>query len=154
MLTISEQKCQFASFVFDEYQRKAYYLGECASEYDEADMEERKLDLTLAELDFDCTPFLVRESSVEMFDIKYKPLTGGGACKVIIQNIYNKYTYHHSQPIASDTWIINHGLNYIPGMPLVTDLTDTQISGLVTGESPTQMIIKFSEPVAGHAYLS
>lgn len=151
---LTDLKCQFASLVFEEYQKKAYFLGVCSSDYSKDEMEELKLNITLGELNFDCTPFLVRETSVEMFDIKYKPVSGPAQCKVIIQNIYNKYTYPFTQATPLDTWVINHNLGYIPGQPLITNLFDEEISGLVIGETPNQMIIKFSEPVAGHAYLS
>jgi hypothetical protein len=77
-----------------------------------------------------------------------------GECKVTVQNIYNKYVYKHTQSMPSDTWIINHNLNYIPGQPLITDENDIEISGIVLQQTKTQTIIKFSQPIVGYAYLA
>lgn len=156
LISLSDQKCNFSESVSEKYMQNAYALYGCSSTYSREDMEEKKLQLFLKETNCDCSTFLNNEGDPEL--ITNIPITsegcGGGNCKVIIQNVYNKYTYTHHQTVASTTWTIPHELGYIPGEPLITDSNQNQISGVIVSETTMETIIQFSSPVSGFAYLS
>lgn len=149
---LSTQKSQYAAFVHQNYQKIAYGLGDYSSSYNENGMEERKLQLFLTETNYECIPN-AKQYALQIYEERPMCSTGG-ACKVTIQNIYNKYTFTHHQVVPSTIWTITHNLGYIPGQPLITDENDLEIDGLITGDTSVSMIIEFSEPVAGYAYLT
>ena len=70
------------------------------------------------------------------------PVTGG---VTFIDFIY-------TQSIASTTWVINHNLNRHPSVTIM-DASNTIIVGDITNTSLNQLIINFSIPVSGSAYL-
>jgi hypothetical protein len=63
--------------------------------------------------------------------------------------------YTHTQTLASDTWVINHGLNR---RPLIASYEDTGTSmllvhGSITFTDLNTLSIKFSTPISGEANL-
>lgn len=61
-------------------------------------------------------------------------------------------SYVHTQSIASDTWIINHNLNFNP-VAVVLDSAGTNCEGTISYPSLNQMIITFTAAFSGTAYL-
>ena len=61
--------------------------------------------------------------------------------------------YQFEQSIASATWTINHGLNKYPSVTIVTSAGD-EVVGNVNYSSLNQVILTFSAPFAGKAYLN
>ena len=57
-----------------------------------------------------------------------------------------------TQSIASTTWVINHNLNRHPSVTIM-DASNTIIFGDITNTSLNQIILNFSIPVSGSAYL-
>jgi hypothetical protein len=65
----------------------------------------------------------------------------------------NGGSYQYYIPTADDTWTINHNLGFVPNV-LTTDISGNEISGVVTTATISTIVIEFSEPVSGYAYLS
>ena len=61
--------------------------------------------------------------------------------------------YVHTQAIAASTWTINHNLGTKPNIVIV-DSSNTHLFGDVTYVSNSQVILSFSVPFSGYAYLS
>lgn len=62
-------------------------------------------------------------------------------------------TYVHNQDISSSTWSINHGLDYYPNVEIV-DSAGTSVVGDVQYLDQNNIIINFTDPFAGKAFLS
>lgn len=61
--------------------------------------------------------------------------------------------YTHTQSSPSTTWTITHNLGYHPSVTVV-DSAQTVVIGDVTYVSDNQLIVSFSVPFGGKAYLS
>lgn len=61
--------------------------------------------------------------------------------------------YTHVQSVASQTWVINHGLNKFPSVTLV-DSTNTEVVADISHISTLQCEVSFSSPQTGTAYLN
>lgn len=61
--------------------------------------------------------------------------------------------YVHSQPTASATWTITHGLNAYPAV-MVVDTASTVVIGEVSYLSTSQVEVSFTAPFSGFAYLT
>lgn len=61
--------------------------------------------------------------------------------------------YTHIQSASSTTWTITHNLNYHPSVTVV-DSAGSAVIGDVTYVSENQLIVSFSVPFGGKAYLS
>ena len=61
--------------------------------------------------------------------------------------------FQYSQGTASDTWTIHHGLGYVPNV-WEKDLSGNNIEGTLEVVDLNNIIIHFSSPMAGVAYLS
>jgi hypothetical protein len=73
-------------------------------------------------------------------------------------NINNTSTGSNSQFVyqqttASTTWTINHGLGFIPNVYTI-DNAGVNIIGTIDSSTVTTLVISFSKPVSGYAYLS
>jgi hypothetical protein len=62
-----------------------------------------------------------------------------------------QFTYTQSTPSA--TWTITHGLGYIPNVYTV-DTSGVNIIGNVDSSTVSTLVLSFSKPVSGYAYLS
>lgn len=62
-------------------------------------------------------------------------------------------TYIHEQVEASSRWVINHNLRKYPSVTIV-DSADTVVNGEVTYQSINTVIVEFSAPFSGKAYLN
>jgi hypothetical protein len=71
----------------------------------------------------------------------------------IIQDIYAKGNYVHTQSVASATWTVNHNLNKFPSVTIV-DTANDEVEGEVTHISNTQLTIKFSAAISGKAFIN
>lgn len=71
----------------------------------------------------------------------------------IIQDIYAKGNYVHTQSVASATWTVNHNLNKFPSVTIV-DTANDEVEGEVNHVSNTQLIIKFSAAISGKAFIN
>jgi hypothetical protein len=61
--------------------------------------------------------------------------------------------YTHNQGVASDTWTITHNLGKMPSVS-VTDSAGTQAVGEISYVSLNQLIVYFTVPFSGKAYLN
>lgn len=59
----------------------------------------------------------------------------------------------HPQPTPSSEWTINHELGGHPSVSVV-DSAGTQVIGEVRYMSETQVIVSFTSPFSGYAYLT
>lgn len=62
-------------------------------------------------------------------------------------------TYDHLQSIASDVWTINHMLGRIPKVTVI-DSSGDEVEGSYSYPSLNQVVLTFSSPFGGTAYLS
>jgi hypothetical protein len=62
-------------------------------------------------------------------------------------------TYTHVQGTASDTWVINHNLDYYPNIEIVNS-AGVAVVGDYQFVNPNVLIATFASPFAGKAYLS
>lgn len=62
-------------------------------------------------------------------------------------------TYVHTQALASDTWVISHGLGRHPSVSVV-DSAANVVTGDVTYDSNNQVTVRFSAAFGGTAYLN
>ena len=65
----------------------------------------------------------------------------------------NTRRYEHTQGIASANWTINHTLGGKPSVTIV-DSADTHVVGEVQYTSTTQVVVSFTTPFSGKAYLT
>lgn len=61
--------------------------------------------------------------------------------------------YEHAQTIPSNQWFIDHGLNRYPSVTTI-DSAGSVVEGDVEYASGDQIIVSFSYPFAGKAYLN
>ena len=75
------------------------------------------------------------------------------------EGVTNKYftvgrvAYIHTQGVASDTWTINHNLNFYPNLT-VQDSGGTIYEGEITYTNTVSLTVTFSAAFSGKAYLS
>lgn len=62
-------------------------------------------------------------------------------------------TYTHNQDVSSNSWTINHNLDYYPSVSIV-DSAGTSVFGDVQYIDPNTVIVNFTDPFAGKAFLS
>ncbi len=62
-------------------------------------------------------------------------------------------SFIHTQQVASDTWEINHSLNKYPSVTIV-DTSGNLVVGSVHYISISKIVVKFSAPFSGVAYLN
>ena len=62
-------------------------------------------------------------------------------------------SYEHIQASASDTWTIVHNLNKYPSVTIVDSAND-EVEGNVNHMSKTQLVITYSSPFSGKAFLN
>lgn len=62
-------------------------------------------------------------------------------------------SFKFEQQANSNSWTINHNLGYRPAA-LIQNYYNTTIEGSLQHQSINTLIISFSEPVSGYAYLS
>ena len=70
-----------------------------------------------------------------------------------IVNAANNDTYIHEQNVASNTWVIVHGLGKYPSVTVV-DSGNTVVVGHVAYDSPNQITLTFEASFSGKAYLN
>lgn len=66
---------------------------------------------------------------------------------------YGELGYVHDQMSASTTWVVNHGLNFVPNITVV-DSAGTVVEGSYSYPNSNTVILSFSNSFAGKAYLS
>lgn len=62
-------------------------------------------------------------------------------------------SYVHTQSVPSDTWTIDHNLNFYPGITVV-DSSGNVVEGSYTYQTQNTIITSFSGAFSGKAYLS
>lgn len=70
-----------------------------------------------------------------------------------LSDLQREATYTHHQDVASTTWTVNHSLYRRPSVTTV-DISGGEIYGTVSYSSDTQLVITFSVPIVGKAYLN
>jgi hypothetical protein len=66
---------------------------------------------------------------------------------------YTKVSYVHVQNVATETWNIVHGLNFIPNITVV-DSGGTVVEGSYNYPDANTVVLSFSNAFSGKAYLS
>lgn len=61
--------------------------------------------------------------------------------------------YTHTQDVASNTWVINHNLDFYPNIEVINS-AGTAVIGEYQFLNPNVIIATFADPFAGKAYLS
>lgn len=61
--------------------------------------------------------------------------------------------YTHVQAVASDTWVIDHNLGKYPSVSVVDSAND-EVEGSVNHVNPMRVILVFSAPFSGKAFLN
>lgn len=61
--------------------------------------------------------------------------------------------YMHIQSVASDTWVIDHNLGKYPSVSVVDSAND-EVEGSVNHVDPMRVILVFSAPFSGKAFLN
>jgi len=84
---------------------------------------------------------------------------GGAVTRINLNPIINidntavdKFVFTQETPAT--IWVIEHGLEFVPGNELLTDLEGNEIEGVTRVVNINTIQVEFSEPVAGYAYLS
>lgn len=62
-------------------------------------------------------------------------------------------THTHNQDVSSNSWTINHNLDYYPSVSIV-DSAGTSVFGDVQYIDTNTVIVNFTDPFAGKAFLS
>ena len=69
-----------------------------------------------------------------------------------IQETY-KFSHIHNQTVSSSTWSITHNLNKYPSVSIV-DSSNEEVIGEVEHVNSNSLIVKFSAPFSGKAFLN
>ncbi len=69
------------------------------------------------------------------------------------QTLYSDLSYVHTQNSASATWTITHNLQFIPSITVV-DSGGTVVEGSYNYPNSSTVVLTFSAPFSGKAYLS
>lgn len=72
---------------------------------------------------------------------------------IILQDLYKRDHYTHTQTVASSTWSIVHNMGKNPSVSIV-DSSGDEVIGSVTHVSVNQMVLSFSAAFSGKAYLN
>ena len=65
----------------------------------------------------------------------------------------NSSQYTFTQSVASATWTINHNLGFVPNVTTL-DQNGDEIVGFIDSATGNTVVVTFSQPVSGTAYLS
>jgi hypothetical protein len=68
--------------------------------------------------------------------------------------VAQKIRHRHDQGTPSDTWTISHGLKTKPAAVAVFDTSNTMVYGDVDHTNENNLVLRFSLPFAGVAYLT
>jgi hypothetical protein len=69
------------------------------------------------------------------------------------EDIPDLVSYVHNQISSSNTWIVNHNLNFYPNVTIY-DSAGSMVEGSVNHSTATSLTITFSSAISGKAYLS
>jgi hypothetical protein len=64
-----------------------------------------------------------------------------------------KFSHIHNQTVSSSTWSITHNLNKFPSVSVV-DSSNEEVIGEVQHTNSNSLIVKFSAPFSGKAFLN
>lgn len=82
----------------------------------------------------------------------YGPKSGGIWPTVVVYSNLNE-RYVHDQPSVSSVWTINHPLGGFPSVTVV-DSAQTVVVGEVSYPNTSQVMVNFSAPFSGKAFLT
>jgi len=68
--------------------------------------------------------------------------------------VAQKIRHRHDQGTPSDTWTISHGLKTKPAAVAVFDTSNTMVYGDIDHTNENNLVLRFSLPFAGVAYLT
>lgn len=88
----------------------------------------------------------IQYNSANQLTIRFLQATAGTA---YLNGVKNQFIFMQSTPLNS--WVIQHDLNCYPQV-IVTDTAGNVINGDITYNSPNQVTVSFSAPIAGRAY--
>ena len=74
----------------------------------------------------------------------------GDAGEVQIEDL----SYVHTQNVASSSWIITHGLGFIPNITVIDSARSVVEGSYTYSEDGNTVTLSFSSPFSGKAYLS
>ena len=76
-----------------------------------------------------------------------------GATGAAGQTLYSDLSYVHTQNSASATWTITHNLHFIPSITVVDSINEG-VEGSYSYPNSTSVVLSFSIPISGRAFLS
>ena len=140
-----------ASDIYSKYMVEAYSLNACESSYNKSRLSQYKLERDLLLYGCPCTEINKTPTIMPCNEeIPEEPIIITTDCQACV--------YVHIQTTAKDTWNVIYGLGYKPNVTIVMingDGTEVEIKAqVVYTEDMNSLSIRFSEPVAGKAYLS
>lgn len=140
MLNVSELKCKMAASVYSKMTKEAYGIKDCCGEYDEDEVEDTKLLISLH-----CGPFSIDDikNGFKQPEVK-KPNR---------VKVKSKSVFVHDQSSAATIWTVNHNLGYSPHVTTFND-DNEKITGTVTYTTANTLQITFSSAQSGKAYIS
>ncbi len=67
---------------------------------------------------------------------------------------YEELSYVHVQSVASDTWVISHGLPFIPNITVIDSARNVVEGSYAYSEDGSTVTLTFAGAFSGKAYLS
>jgi hypothetical protein len=138
----------FADSYFAEYNHLKYGLKTCVP-LGKLWQDQLRYDLLEYGGDTDFCNYCVDVDLAKV--VIYYPGSTGPTCNIIKEN--NTFIYNQPCNNPQSVWTITHNLGYVPNV-FIEDCTGCDIEGVVTVLNNSTIIITFSQPVAGKAYLS
>lgn len=138
----------FANAYYAEYKRMKHGIANCRTS-GKLWLDQLRFDLIQYGGDLD---FCSQCVEVDLSKVKIDFPSGAGACcNVLPQGKNYVYTQDCNNPQA--VWTIIHNLGFVPNV-FIEDCTGCDIEGVVTVIDNNSLVITFTQPVAGKAYLS
>lgn len=156
----SELACEYSDNIYDEFLIRIYGINSCPKRDCPDSRDDLMLQLELAKAGYKNAYELEKYNiSLDMLE----GINGVGNLYNIINNTYitNNYSevtsagYVHNQAVASTVWTISNPLGYYPNITIV-DNNGLVINAQIEYDASDfiSIILTFSEPVAGRAFLS
>ena len=145
MLNLKRIRKIYLDNVYNKYLCLAYYVDK---QYNNFFIRESFLQKFFVE-SLIINPFIDEEIElINITDIKNITITNN----YYVTTLNNSFKF--KKLVASTTWTINHNLGYYPSEPLITDLENNNLSGIVNNTTINQTVITFQDVQSGYAYFS
>ncbi len=155
--TLERELYSFTEAIHDRFNQLYYGLSACEGSYDKDRVAEGRLKIQLLNTCLVDDDFTANTATPSLNIVPFHMLPPVRTGPSTIINIINNYTtpavFEYKQLTPVLQWIIKHNLGYNPNVTTVNELKQ-QVEGQVTYIDNKNIIIDFSVPTAGTAYLS